>query len=40
MLLNGPEPTSKVVVEIFELTRDEQDSVAGGPEVENDPGHD
>lgn len=37
MLLNEPELTSEVTIEIFELTADEQENVAGGPEVDNDP---
>ena len=33
------EQQSDIAIEIFELTVDEQEHVAGGPEVDNDPGH-
>lgn len=39
VLLNPNEQDSKVSNEIVELSIDEQEHVAGGPEVGNDPGH-
>lgn len=38
MSLNVIELHSDASIEIFELSADEQEHVAGGPEVENDPG--
>lgn len=38
MSLNVIELHSDASIEIFELSADEQEHVAGGPEVGNDPG--
>ena len=38
MVLNAVQEESEVSTEIFELNADEQEHVAGGPEVTNDPG--
>lgn len=39
MYSNAAEPQSDFPTDIFDLSVDEQEHVAGGPEQPNDPGH-